>query len=132
MPVPRCCSPPATSRPNSARPDFAVLDLDRLDLADEPETDPVPRATPDNLAYLIYTSGSTGRPKAVAAVHGAVVQLVTAQNYAEFGPEQTHLLHSPVTFDAATFEIWGALLTGARLAVALPGHSPGGSTRGDP
>lgn len=80
-----------------------------------------PRARPDNLAYIMYTSGSTGQPKAVAVPHRAVVRLVTGQEYAKMGPGQVFLFHSPPTFDASTFEIWGALLNGGELAIAPPG-----------
>ncbi|MFG1682949.1 amino acid adenylation domain-containing protein [Nonomuraea sp. NPDC049269] len=87
----------------------------------DPAGPPHAPVTPDDLAYLIYTSGSTGRPKAVAVPHRGVIRLVTGQTYAEFGPGETQLLHSPITFDAATYEIWGALLHGGRLVVAPPG-----------
>jgi amino acid adenylation domain-containing protein len=68
-------------------------------------------------AYVIYTSGSTGRPKGVVVSHRNVVRLVTGQTYAEFGPDQTFLQMAPLAFDASTFEIWGALLHGARLVL---------------
>ncbi|MGH3158679.1 MAG: amino acid adenylation domain-containing protein, partial [Streptosporangiaceae bacterium] len=86
-----------------------------------PATTPQVRATPEHLAYLIYTSGSTGRPKAVAIPHRGIVNLVTGRDYLDPGAGQVHLLHSPVTFDAATYEIWGALLHGGTLVVAPPG-----------
>ncbi|HEU4596844.1 MAG TPA: AMP-binding protein, partial [Pyrinomonadaceae bacterium] len=72
---------------------------------------------PDHLAYVIYTSGSTGTPKGVGATHRGVARLVLNSGYADFGPSETFLLLAPVSFDASTFELWGALLTGARLAV---------------
>ncbi|MFF0410648.1 amino acid adenylation domain-containing protein [Kitasatospora sp. NPDC004745] len=46
--------------------------------ADGPDTDPAPRATADNAAYLIYTSGSTGRPKGVVVPHGGIAALLAA------------------------------------------------------
>jgi amino acid adenylation domain-containing protein len=75
----------------------------------------------NNLAYLIYTSGSTGRPKGVAVSHRAVVRLVKNTNYVELDSEEVLLLLAPITFDAATFEVWGSLLNGATLAIMPPG-----------
>ncbi len=76
-------------------------------------------ATPEDLAYVIYTSGSTGRPKGVAVPHRAVVRLVLGTDYVEIGPQSRIAQLSNLSFDAATFEIWGALLNGATL-VGVP------------
>jgi amino acid adenylation domain-containing protein len=77
----------------------------------------------DNLAYLMYTSGSTGTPKAVGITHRNVLRLVRGANYAELTPDEVFLQFAPVSFDASTFEIWGALLNGGRLVV-FPPHLP--------
>ena len=74
-------------------------------------------------AYVMYTSGSTGKPKGVLVPHRAIVRLVKNQTYASFGPEETLLHFAPATFDAATFEIWGALLNGARLVIQPQGRA---------
>ena len=79
------------------------------------------RARPESLAYLSFTSGSTGVPKAVAVPHRAVLRLVDRPGYLRLGPRQRILQLAPASFDAATLEIWGALLTGARLVVAPAG-----------
>ncbi|HEY0172161.1 MAG TPA: amino acid adenylation domain-containing protein, partial [Pyrinomonadaceae bacterium] len=78
-------------------------------------------ASATNLAYVLFTSGSTGRPKAVGVEHRAVVRLVRGADYAEFAPSEVFLQLAPLAFDASTFEIWGALLNGARLVVMPPG-----------
>ncbi len=75
----------------------------------------------DRLAYLMYTSGSTGRPKGVAVPHRGVVRLVCETGYAGFGPDEVFLQFAPLSFDASTFEIWGALLHGAQLVLAPRG-----------
>ncbi|MFF2730649.1 amino acid adenylation domain-containing protein [Streptomyces sp. NPDC058008] len=112
------CEPDAAGR-------FAPYGLPVLRVPDRPAADrPVPEATaavaPDDLAYLMYTSGSTGRPKAVMVEHRNITNLVTDPNYVELGPGDRILQLAPVAFDAATFEIWGALLNGARLVLAPP------------
>ncbi|MFP2898100.1 amino acid adenylation domain-containing protein [Corallococcus sp. 4LFB] len=89
------------------------------------ESTQAPRLTvpPEALAYVMYTSGSTGRPKGVCIPHRGVVRLVTGTSYARFGPEEVFLQLAPISFDAATLELWGALLHGAKLVV-FPAHQP--------
>ena len=71
----------------------------------------------ENLAYVIYTSGSTGQPKGVAVPHRAVHNLVRGTNYVRLEESDVVAQVSNSSFDAATFEIWGALLCGARLVI---------------
>ncbi len=66
----------------------------------------------DSLAYINYTSGSTGRPKGVAIPHRAVARLVFGTSFTDLDGKQTLLQLAPISFDAATLEIWGALLHG--------------------
>jgi aspartate racemase len=68
-------------------------------------------------AYVMFTSGSTGDAKAVCIAHRGVVRLACAANYAKLGVDEVMLLLAPLAFDASTFEIWGALLKGARLVI---------------
>ena len=77
--------------------------------------------SPDNLAYVAYTSGSTGWPKGVAVSQRNVVRLVRENWFASFDEREVFLQFAPVAFDASTFEIWGALLNGARLVLMPPG-----------
>jgi amino acid adenylation domain-containing protein len=74
---------------------------------------------PDGLAYVIYTSGSTGEPKGVAVTHAGVLRLVRDTDYTETGPDDRVAQLSNAAFDAATWEVWSALLSGARL-VGIP------------
>ncbi|QGV80138.1 non-ribosomal peptide synthetase [Streptomyces ficellus] len=67
------------------------------------------------LAYVMYTSGSTGRPKGVMVEHAGVVRLVRDADWFDFSDRHRFLLTGALEFDAATFEIWGALLNGAVL-----------------
>lgn len=92
--------------------------------ADQFSAEALPKlADAGDQAYVMYTSGSTGRPKGVVVPHRAVVRLVRGQNYARFAPDEVVLHLAPLAFDASTFEIWGALLNGARLGV-VPGAQP--------
>jgi len=87
------------------------------------EENPQRSAGPTNLAYVMYTSGSTGRPKGVMVEHRGIVRLVRGTNYCHFGLEETFLQFAPPSFDASTFEIWGALLNGSRLVLMPEGSS---------
>ena len=74
-----------------------------------------PGTSSSSLAYVIYTSGSTGVPKGVMIEHRSVINLVTAFDYLEMGPEDRLLQTGYPSFDATTFEIWAPLCNGARL-----------------
>ncbi|NEO30634.1 MAG: amino acid adenylation domain-containing protein [Symploca sp. SIO3C6] len=79
------------------------------------QTNPVTEISNHNLAYVIYTSGSTGKPKGITVTHQAVNNLVCNTNYVQLTANHRVAQASNAAFDAATFEIWGALLNGARL-----------------
>ncbi|MBE9010857.1 amino acid adenylation domain-containing protein [Pseudanabaenaceae cyanobacterium LEGE 13415] len=70
---------------------------------------------PDQIAYVMYTSGSSGIPKGVMIPHRAVNRLVCATNYIQINDRDRVAQVANLAFDAATFEVWGALLNGAQL-----------------
>ncbi|HEY0172389.1 MAG TPA: amino acid adenylation domain-containing protein [Pyrinomonadaceae bacterium] len=92
------------------------LDADADAIESASEENPAPAvASGDNLAYVIYTSGSTGVPKGISVTHRAVARLVRDTNYVRVEPSDRVAHASSATFDAATFELWGALLNGAQV-----------------
>ncbi len=76
-------------------------------------------ATPKNLAYVIYTSGSTGQPKGVEIAHESLLNLVHWHQQA-FGVKSADRASqvANVGFDAAVWEMWPYLATGASLYFA--------------
>ncbi|WP_353931426.1 non-ribosomal peptide synthase/polyketide synthase [Okeanomitos corallinicola TIOX110] len=98
---------------NQAR--IISYDRDVEAIAQQSQENPVIQTTSENLAYVIYTSGSTGKPKGVSVTHQGVNRLVLNTNYINIKPQDVIAQASNYAFDAATFEIWGALLTGAKL-----------------
>ena len=92
-----------------------ALDPTGADLDSAPTVAIADASGPETLAYVMYTSGSTGTPKGVAVPHRGVIRLVRETGYAAFGPAQRILQLAPVSFDASTLEIWGALLNGGCL-----------------
>ena len=73
--------------------------------------------SPLDKAYIMFTSGSTGGPKGVVVPHQAIVRLVKNTNYIDIQTNDAILQFSPTSFDASTFEIWGALLNGGKLVL---------------
>jgi amino acid adenylation domain-containing protein len=75
----------------------------------------------ESLAYVLYTSGSTGRPKGSGIPHRGIVRLVRETETARLGPGDRMAQVASISFDAATWEVWAALLSGATLVV-FPRH----------
>ena len=100
---------------------IVCLDADWPAIARQPTSIPAVALHPQNNAYVTYTSGSTGTPKGVVISHYNVVRLVKSANYVELTSDDVFLHLAPLSFDASTFEIWGALLNGARLVISSDG-----------
>ncbi|MFF8654658.1 non-ribosomal peptide synthetase [Streptomyces huasconensis] len=82
--------------------------------------EPAAAQHPEAPACVMYTSGSSGEPKAVVVPQRAIVELAADTNFGGgHGPGAHHrvLLHSPHTFDAATYEVWVPLLTGGTVVI---------------
>ncbi|MEU3648453.1 non-ribosomal peptide synthase/polyketide synthase [Lentzea sp. NPDC034063] len=91
------------------------------DLVWEPTDPPAVVVDPENLAYVMYTSGSTGTPKGVMARQSDVTSFARDRRFRGGGHECV-LLHSPLAFDASTYELWVPLLNGGRAVLAPPGE----------
>ncbi|MBB4636053.1 non-ribosomal peptide synthetase [Longimicrobium terrae] len=87
--------------------------------AHHPAADPRPAGlSPDHLCYVIYTSGSTGRPKGVAVPHRGVLSLLAdVQRRAPLGEGDACSVWTSTSFDVSVYEIFSALLAGARLCI---------------
>jgi amino acid adenylation domain-containing protein len=97
------------------------LDSDWESIAGESCENPSSLAAAGDLAYVIYTSGSTGQPKGVMVEHRGLSNTIQwlSQTLAITADDST-LLKTPITFDAAGREIFPTLLAGARLIIAEP------------
>ncbi len=85
------------------------------------------RVSGESLAYMIYTSGSSGTPKGVLVEHRNVVNLVCAmQPLLQLTPADRLLHHSSISFDAAIWELFVPLASGASVVLVPPG------AQGDP
>ncbi|SDQ31239.1 non-ribosomal peptide synthetase [Pseudovibrio sp. Tun.PSC04-5.I4] len=75
----------------------------------------------DSLAYIIYTSGSTGVPKGTKLTHRGLVNLTewSCRTF-PFSTGDVLLQKTPMGFDAAVWEFFWPLTTGASLALAPP------------
>ena len=99
------------------------IDRDRREIDAERAENIVSNANAKSLAYVMYTSGSTGEPKGICIEHRGIVRLVRNTNYVKLDHEEVLLQFASVSFDASTFEIWGALLNGARLVIPVSGQT---------
>jgi amino acid adenylation domain-containing protein len=71
-----------------------------------------------SLAYVIYTSGSTGQPKGVLQTHQNATRLfLTTESLFQFNANDVWSLFHSIAFDFSVWELWGALMSGAKLVI---------------
>ncbi|WP_186314856.1 non-ribosomal peptide synthetase [Bacillus pumilus] len=80
------------------------------------------RLSPEDLANLTYTSGTTGKPKGNMVTHRNILRTVKQSNYLAIHQEDTVMSLSNYVFDAFMFDVFGALLNGAKLIVLPKDH----------
>ena len=98
-----------------------VLDLGSLLAAEEVAGDtvsPLPRTSPDALAYSIFTSGSTGLPKGAMVTHRGMVNHLWAK-IDELGLEAGDVVaqNASQCFDISVWQFLAALLVGGRVEI---------------
>lgn len=99
-------------------PAIVVDDLPPLQPAEGPAATPAP----EDPAYVIYTSGSTGRPNGAVVPHRAVANYIGAVRAAcELGAGDRVLQLTSPSFDISIEEMFGALCSGATLAISAAG-----------
>ncbi|NOJ74037.1 non-ribosomal peptide synthetase [Paenibacillus alvei] len=99
------------------KPELIVIEEVLSDTRPEQMPNPNRDSTPHHLGYVIYTSGSTGKPKGILTQQNSIIRVVKKTNYIEITPHDTLLQLSNYAFDGSAFDLFGALLNGARLVL---------------
>ena len=110
-------------------PGATIVSLDpAADFMERDSREPVvSQVRSDDPAYVMYTSGSTGRPKGVPIRHRSAVNLICAMAVDPgFGPRDSILAVTTISFDISVPEIFLALFTGGRMVLAPRGVSADG------
>ncbi len=93
--------------------DSSTNEINALDSAPIENT-----ASPASICYVIYTSGSTGKPKGVQVPHGAVVNFLYAMQHTPgFGPDDSSLAVTTLSFDIAVLELYLPTISGGKVVI---------------
>lgn len=99
-----------------------VLDRDLTAASGQSDSAPRVALVADNAAYVICTSGSTGTPKPVVVHHAGIANHIRWTTRAHgLGPGDRVLHKTAMTFDAAGWEVFAPLISGATVVLAPPG-----------
>ncbi|HBE68857.1 MAG TPA: non-ribosomal peptide synthetase, partial [Planctomycetaceae bacterium] len=97
-----------------------AIDANQSEFSKLPIASPntIQETSPGDICYVIYTSGSTGKPKGVQVPHGAVVNfLATMQASPGFGPSDSILAVTTLSFDIAVLELYLPTVSGGRTVI---------------
>lgn len=85
--------------------------------------------TSDHLAYVMYTSGSTGKPKGVQISHRSAVNLLCSMaDHPGFGPGDSFLAVTTISFDISVAELFLGFIKGGRVVLAPRGIGADGES----
>ncbi|MER5356117.1 amino acid adenylation domain-containing protein [Kitasatospora sp. NPDC002551] len=99
-----------------------LLDPELSVLEGRPHSAPDVEVTAAHAAYVLFTSGSTGRPKGVVIGHGGIGNRIAwVVDAYRLGAGDRVLHKTPLTFDAACWEIFAPLVSGGTVVLAEVG-----------
>ena len=110
-------------------PDVMVARVERLAEGESASDTPLgtgpesqcPATRPGQAAYMIFTSGSTGTPKGVVVEHAAIANRVRwGVSALKLTAADRILQKTPLTFDAAGWEIFAPLTCGGAVVFGRP------------
>lgn len=97
--------------------DILEVQFDSYLLQEYQDINPMLINESSDLGYVMYTSGSTGKPKGNLTKQYNITRVVKDTNYISISSEDSLLQLSNYAFDGSTFDIFGALLNGAKLVL---------------
>ncbi|MGB8195091.1 MAG: amino acid adenylation domain-containing protein, partial [Chitinophagaceae bacterium] len=84
---------------------------------DYPQHKGIVQSGPDAAVYIMYTSGTTGNPKGILVNQLNILKLVYDAGEIAVNSNDVVIQWSNYSFDGSTYEIYSALLKGARLCL---------------